>query len=74
MKWSKIPYKGFIFSYKMRGRGGKGVEVFHLLFPDDTLIFLCEACKDQMIFLSWILMWLDVISRLEMNLEKSSWF
>lgn len=56
----------------MRGRGGKGVEVFHLLFPDDTLIFLCEACKDQMIFLSWILMWLDVISRLEMNLEKSS--
>ena len=30
----------FISGFKVEGRGGKGVEVPHLLFADDTLIFL----------------------------------
>ena len=54
----------------MGGRGGEGVEVSHLLFVEDTLI-ICEASKDQLLHLHWVLMWFEVISKLKINLEKS---
>lgn len=31
---------GFILGFKIISRGGEGDEVSHLLFTDDTLIFL----------------------------------
>ena len=55
---------------KARGRGGEGIQVSHLLFADDTLVF-CRASKDQMMFLSWVLMWFEAISGLRINLDKS---
>ncbi|RVW70344.1 hypothetical protein CK203_048761 [Vitis vinifera] len=54
----------------IRGRRGEGVQVSHLLFVDDTLIF-CEAKEDQLLYLCWLLMWFEAISRLRANLEKS---
>ena len=42
----------------------------HLLFADDTLVF-CEDSQEQMTFLSWLLMWFEVISGLSINLNKS---
>ena len=42
----------------------------HLLFEDDTLVF-CNASKDQMVYLSWILLYFEALSRLKVNLEKS---
>ena len=36
---------GFILGFKVGGIGDEGVEVSHLLFADNTLIF-CEASKD----------------------------
>ena len=62
--------KGFLSSCKVRGRGGYGVQIIHLLFVDDTLVF-CEASLDHMFFLSWLLMWLEAILRLKINLDKS---
>ena len=44
--------------------------VSHLLFADDTLVF-CEASEDQMVYLSWLLMWFEAISGLRINLDKS---
>lgn len=47
-----------------------GKEVFYLLYIDDTLVF-CEASRYQIVYLSWLLMWFEVILRLKINLEKS---
>ena len=41
-----------------------------MLFVDDTLVF-CEPSLDQMIYLSWLLLWFEAMSRLRVNLDKS---
>ena len=41
-----------------------------MLYADDTLIF-CGASKDQLKYLSWILMWFEALSGLRINLNKS---
>ena len=61
---------GFVSACKARSRGGKGVNVSHLLFVDDTLVF-CGASKVQLLHLSWILMWFEAMSGLRINLDKS---
>ena len=45
---------GFILGYKLRGGGRMELNVSHLLFADHTIIF-CEARKENLTFLSWIL-------------------
>ena len=42
----------------------------YLLFADETFVFY-EANQDQMVHLSWLLMWFKVISSLKINFEKS---
>ena len=61
---------GFVLACKARSRGGEGVKVSHLLFVDDTLVF-CGASKEQLLYLSWILMWFEAMSGLRINLDKS---
>ena len=61
---------GFLTDCRIRGRGGNGIQVSHLLFADDTLVFY-EDSQEQMAFLSWLLMWFEVISGLSFNLNKS---
>ena len=61
---------GFLSGCRVNGRGGDGALVSHLLFADDTLVF-CEASEDQMVHLSWLLMWFEAISGLRINLDKS---
>ena len=42
--------RGFLSPCLVRGRRGEGVQVSHLLFADDTLIF-CEAKEEQSTYL-----------------------
>ena len=61
---------GFLSGCRLRGRGGVEMIVSHLLFADDTIIF-CEARKEQLTALSWILAWFEASSGLRINLAKS---
>ena len=62
--------EGFLTGCRIRGRGGSGIQVSHLPFADDTLVF-CEDSQEQMAFLSWLLMWFEAIFGLSINLNKS---
>ena len=44
--------------------------ISHLLYADDTILF-CGSNQEQMMYLSWLLMWFEAISRLRINLNKS---
>ena len=61
---------GFLIGCRVKGRGGEGVQLTHLLCIDDTLIFF-NASKDQLAHLSYVLMRFEVISGVRINLDKS---
>ena len=67
---SRAIREGFLTGCRIRGRGGNGIQVSHLPFADDTLVF-CEDSREQMAFLSWLLMWFEAIFGLSINLNKS---
>ena len=55
---------------RVKGRSEEGVQISHLLFADDTLVF-CQASQDHLTYLSWLLMWFEAVLGLRINLEKS---
>ena len=61
---------GYLLGFRVSGRGGEVEKVSYLLFADETFVFY-EANQDQMVHLSWLLMWFKVISSLKINFEKS---
>lgn len=40
-------------------------------FPICCSLAFCQASKNQMIFLCWLLMWFEDVSKLRINLDKS---
>ena len=65
----KVIAEGFLSGFKLANRMGEMVQITHLLFADDTLVF-CRDSKEQMAHLSWILVWFEAFSSLNINLEK----
>ena len=61
---------GFMSSCRVQGRSEEGVQISHLLFTDDTLVF-CQASQDHLTYLSWLLIWFEAVSGLRINLEKN---
>ena len=52
-------------------RKGEEVQITHLHFEDDTLAFYKDS-REQVAYLSWILVRFEDISGLKINLEKNS--
>ena len=46
------------------------MNISHLFFADDIIVF-CEASKEHLTHLSWILLWFEAASGLRINLVKS---
>ncbi|RVX11415.1 LINE-1 reverse transcriptase-like [Vitis vinifera] len=61
---------GYISGCVVKGRNEGGIQISHLLFADDTLVF-CQASQDQLTYLSWLLMWFEAVSGMRINLDKS---
>ncbi|RVW74111.1 putative mitochondrial protein [Vitis vinifera] len=61
---------GFLLGCRIQGGGRQPVHISHLLFADDTIVF-CEARKEHLTHLSWILFWFEAASGLRINLDKS---
>ena len=61
---------GYLSGCIIRGGSRPTLNISHLFFADDTIVF-CEASKEQLTHLSWILLWFEVASGLRINLAKS---
>ncbi|RVW41080.1 LINE-1 reverse transcriptase-like [Vitis vinifera] len=61
---------GYLSGCNIRDGSSTSLHISHLFFIDDTIVF-CEANKDQVSHLSWILFWFEAASGLRMNLAKS---
>ena len=61
---------GYLASYNFRNNFGDVANIFHLLFADDSLVF-CKDFEDEMLYLSWILLYFEALSGLRINLDKS---
>ena len=66
----KAKLGGFLTGYNIRSRNGVTMNISHLLFADNTLVFYKDF-EEQMVFLSWILLCFEALSGLRVNLEKS---
>ena len=67
----KVVSRGFLTGYTLKGRNGEAVTVSHLLFADNTLVF-CRDSEDQIVYLRWILLYFEALSRIKINLDKSA--
>ena len=62
---------GFLTGFNIANRQGKEEQITHLPYAADTLVF-CNDTKEQLAYLSWVLLWFEAISGLKINLKKSS--
>ena len=61
---------GFVSGCSIWGGRRSPMNISHLFFADDTIV-LCEASKEHLTHLSWILFWFEAASGLRINLAKS---
>ena len=67
----KATFGGFLSGFKIVNIIGEELQISHLLFADDTLVF-CSDLRDQFAHLSWILLWFEAIFGLKINLNKNT--
>ena len=62
--------RGFLSGHKFVARSEETLQISHMLFADDTLVFYKDS-EDQLSSLYSILLWFEAFSGLRINLEKS---
>ena len=67
---SRASCGGLVEGFKMGRSSGKGTDLLHLLFANDTLIF-CNVNSENLRYLSWVFLWFEVIFDLKVNRDKS---
>jgi hypothetical protein len=63
--------RGLISGFSVGGRNQDRMDVSHLLFADDTLVF-CGADSSQISYLDALLVCFEAVSGLKVNMSKSS--
>ncbi|RVW20876.1 Transposon TX1 uncharacterized 149 kDa protein [Vitis vinifera] len=61
---------GYLSGCSIKGDRRHNLKISHLFFADDTIMF-CEANKEHLTHLNWILLWFEAASGLRINLDKS---
>ena len=69
----KAVHDGYMLGFGVGCLEGRSLEVSHLLFTDDTLIFY-DTNLDQVLFLRMILIWFEAVSGLKIIWASQSWF
>jgi len=62
--------RGFLSGFSVGSRSNGVINVSHLLFADDTLVF-CGASPDHLLYLRMLLLSFEAVSGLKINLDKS---
>ena len=70
MKLRRAVAGGFLLGCGIRGGRRPTLNISYLFFADDIVVF-CEANKEHLTHLSWILFWFEAASGLRINLAKS---
>ena len=60
---------GFLLGCSIRGGSRSSLNISHLFFADDTIVFY-KASKEHLTHLSWILLWFEAASSLRINLSQ----
>jgi hypothetical protein len=63
-------HRGLLLGFSMGSSRSEVVNISHLLFADDTLVFLW-GYPDQLHFLHMLFLYLEAVSGLKINLAKS---
>uniref|UniRef100_A0A2N9EBT0 Reverse transcriptase domain-containing protein n=1 Tax=Fagus sylvatica TaxID=28930 RepID=A0A2N9EBT0_FAGSY len=61
---------GFIRGFQVGATRGESLGVSHLLYADDTILF-CDACPDQLTYISRVLTCFEAVMGLCVNMSKS---
>lgn len=54
----------YLSDFRVNGKNGEGMKVFHMLFANDTLVFY-EVTQAQITYLSLLLLWFESFCTLE---------